>query len=77
MQYKFTSKRLIITTNSPVLKREIQVEYSKIKEIRAVARAFGAWGDAVIFLKDGSRLELVGLENHAEIKTYIDNRITA
>jgi len=65
-----------VVTNSPVLKREVQVEYSKIREIRSVPRGFGLWGDAVIFLKDGSRLELIGLENFAEIRNHIERYIT-
>lgn len=52
------------------------VEYSKIREIRSAPRAFGLWGDMVVFLKDGARLELVGLENFAEIRNYIEGFIT-
>jgi hypothetical protein len=52
------------------------VEYTKIKEIRSVPRAFGLWGDMVVFLKDGARLELVGIENVAEIRNYIEEFIT-
>ena len=76
IKYKFTNKRVIVTTNSPALKREVQVEYSKIKEIRTVPRAFGAWGDCVIFLKDGSRLEMVGLENFDAIRNHVEQFIT-
>ena len=52
-----------------------QVAFSKIKEIRAVPRALGAWGDMVIFLKDGSRLELVGMQNWEDIKRHIESCI--
>lgn len=43
------------------------MEYKQIKEIRSAPRAFGAWGDIVFFLKDGSRLELAGLERYDEV----------
>jgi hypothetical protein len=49
------------------------VAFSKIKEVRTVPRAFGAWGDMVIFLKDGSRLELIGIEKFAEVKRHIES----
>lgn len=49
-----------------------QIEYSKIREIRAAPRAFGAWGDVVFFLDDGSRLPLAGLERFDEIVAYIE-----
>lgn len=66
---------MIVVTNSPMLKREVQIDYSKIKEIRTAPRAFGLWGDMVVFLKDGSRLELVGLERFDEIRDYIEGKI--
>lgn len=53
-----------------------QVAFSQIKEVRMVPRAFGAWGDMVVFLKDKSRLELVGLERCEEIKRHIDSYIS-
>lgn len=71
MSYKFTDKRVTVTTSSPVLNREVSVAYTKIKEVRSVPRGFGLWGDMVVFLRDGSRLELIGLERHAEIRDYI------
>jgi len=77
ISYKFTNKRIIVTTNSPVLKREVHVEYSKIKEVRSVCRAGGLWGDMVIFLKDGSRLELMGVDsNFRDIENYIQQSIS-
>lgn len=35
-----------------------------------------AWGDMVIYLKDGSRLEIVGLERFKELQLYIEGFIT-
>jgi hypothetical protein len=32
------------------------VAYSQIAEVRTAPRAFGLWGDCVIFLKNGDRL---------------------
>lgn len=75
VSYKFTNKRLVVATNSPILKREVQVEYSKIKEIRSAPRAFGLWGDVVFFLKDGSRLPLAGLERYQEIVDYVQGKM--
>ncbi len=75
MSYRFTNKRIIVTTSSPVFKREVQVKYSEIKEVRSVGRGLGLWGDMVIFLKDGSRLELVGIEKHNELRNYVEGFI--
>ena len=75
MNYKFTSKRIIITVASPLVKRIDQIEYADIKEIRTAPRAFGLWGDCVIFLKNGSRLEIAGLEKIHEIRDYVEGKL--
>ena len=146
IKYRFTDRRVVVTTSSPLVQREVQVAYSKIKEVRTAPRAFGAWGDMVsgrsgpgwrqrrrgaagrgrrpprriparcgragwlccavsaagelllrpagcaasvvnwlcclrgpqvIFLKDGARLELVGLERYSEIQDYIEGKLLA
>lgn len=58
----FTDRRILLINTSPLFSKRIEVPYSSINEVRAAPRAFGLWGDAVVFLKDGSRLELPGLE---------------
>lgn len=35
---------------------QVEVSYKNIKEIRTAPRAFGLWGDAVIFLKVGGSM---------------------
>lgn len=54
---------------------QVEVAYSQIKEIRSVPRAFGAWGDMVIFLKNGDRLEIAGLENFRDIQSHIERNM--
>jgi len=75
MNYKFTDRRIIVEVNSPLVKRTDVIEYADIKEARTAVRAFGLWGDCVIFLKNGSRLELLGLEKIDEIRDYIEGKI--
>lgn len=41
IKYKFTNKRVVVTTDSPTTKRTVQVAYSQIKEVRTAPRAFG------------------------------------
>ncbi len=75
MKYKFTDRRIIVEVNSPLVKRTDVIEYEDIKEIRTAPRAFGLWGDCVIFLKNGSRLEILGLEKIDEIRDYVEGKI--
>nr|APP88477.1 PCC 0729 [Paulinella micropora] len=48
-----------------------QVSYNQIKEIRSVSRGFGAWGDMVIVLRDGSTLEMRSLPKYKDIEAYL------
>ncbi|KXZ56256.1 hypothetical protein GPECTOR_1g223 [Gonium pectorale] len=75
ISFKFTNKRLAIINTSPLFKRTIEVSYKNIKEVRTGPRAFGAWGDMVVFLRDGSRLELTGIEKYKEIEEHINRCI--
>ena len=52
-----------------------QVVYSQIREVRCVPRGFGAWGDMVLVLTDGSRLELRSMPRFREVEAYIEERI--
>jgi hypothetical protein len=47
---------------------QLQIAYSEIREVRVAPRAFGGWGDMVIFLKKGGTLELVGMQQYQQIK---------
>ena len=52
-------------------KEKTQVTYKQINEVRTVPRGFGGWGDMVLVLDDGSRLELRSLPRFREIETFI------
>ena len=41
-----------------------------------VPRGFGAWGDMVLTLKDGSRLELKSLPKFRETYEYIEAKLS-
>jgi hypothetical protein len=63
-----------LTPNTVTL-LQVQISFNKVKEVRVAPRAFGAWGDVVIRLKDGSQLDLIGFEKFREIKEHIDKCI--
>ena len=58
-------------------KEKTQVVYSQVKEVRSVARGFGAWGDMVLVLNDGARLEMRSVPNYRETEAYIQERMAA
>ena len=58
-------------------KDKTQVVYSQISEVRTVPRGFGAWGDMVLVLKDGARLELRSMPRFREVEAYILERMSS
>ena len=62
MKYKFTDKRISVSTTAPWENRQTDVAYSKVRDVVAIGRGIGAWGDMVITLKNGDKLELRSLD---------------
>ena len=57
LRLNITSRRISVTGGWMGRDRS-QVVFSQVREVRSVSRGFGAWGDMVLVLTDGSRLEL-------------------
>ena len=73
LRFRITSRR--ITVSGGWLGRDrTQVVYSQIREVRSVPRGFGAWGDMVLVLEDGSRLEMRAVPRFRELEAYIEER---
>ncbi len=71
LRYRITSRR--IEVNGGWLGRDrSQVVYSQIREVRSVPRGFGAWGDMVLVLNDGSKLEMRSVPRFREIEATIE-----
>ena len=62
LRYKITTKRISID-GGWFGKNQSQVVYSLITEVRSVSRGFGFYGDMVLFLKDGSKMEMRSIPN--------------
>ena len=76
LRFRITSRR--VTVSGGWLGRDrSQVVYSQIKEVRSVARGFGFWGDMVLVLSDGAKLEMRAMPRYREVETYIRERIVA
>ncbi len=74
LRFKITSKRVSVT-GGWLGRDKTQVVYTQIKEIRSIPRGLGSYGDMVIVLKDGSKLEMRSLPNFRETEKYIKERI--
>ena len=74
VRYKITTRRISVT-GGWLGRDKTQVVYSQISEIRAIPRGLGSYGDMVLVLKDGARLEMRSLPNFRETESYILQKI--
>ncbi len=74
LRFTITSRR--ISVSGGWLGRDrTQVVYSQIREVRSVPRGFGFWGDMVLVLSDGMKLEMRALPRYREAEAYILERM--
>ena len=76
LRFRITSRRISVT-GGWMGKEKTHVVYSQIKEVRSVSRGFGAWGDMVLVLNDGARLEMRSVPSFRETEAYILERMAA
>ena len=74
VRYKITTRRISVT-GGWLGRDKTQIVYSEIAEIRAIPRGLGSYGDMVLVLKDGARLEMRSLPNFRETESYILEKV--
>ncbi len=74
VRFKITTRRISVS-GGWFGRDKTQVVYSQISEIRAIPRGLGSYGDMVLVLKDGARLEMRSIPNFRETENYIFERI--
>lgn len=76
LRYRITSRRVSITSGWMGRDRT-DVIYSDIVKMVTVPRGLGTYGDMVITLKNGSRLELRAIPRFREMYDYINEKLPA
>jgi hypothetical protein len=61
LRYKFTDKRILMESTSPLDAGATQILYPQIKKVVTIGRGVGAWGDMVITLSNGDNVEFRSL----------------
>ena len=74
LRYKITNKRITIT-GGWFGRNKSQISLSNISEIRSVPRGFGSYGDMVLILNDGSKVEMKSLPLFREKQEFIQENI--
>ena len=76
VRYRITDRRVTVTGGWRGRDRT-DVIYSEIVKVVKVPRGIGMWGDMVITLRNGSRLEIRAVPKFRETYDYILSRIAA
>jgi len=76
LRFTITSRRVSVSGGWLGSDRT-QVVYKQIREVRSVARGLGFWGDMVLVLNDGMKLEMRAVPNYREAEAYIQERMAA
>jgi hypothetical protein len=76
LRYRITDRRVSVI-GGWMGRDQSDIIYSDISKIVTVPRGLGAWGDMVITLKDGSRLELRAMPKFREVYDFMNQRLSA
>ncbi|MBC6423412.1 MAG: PH domain-containing protein [Hormoscilla sp. SP12CHS1] len=74
LRYRITSRRISVT-GGWMGRERADLIYSEITNIVKVSRGLGLWGDMVIILKDGSKVELRAIPKFREVYSYINEKM--
>jgi hypothetical protein len=75
LRYRITNRRISVTGGWMGRDRS-DIIYAEIAKVITVPRGLGAWGDMVITLKDGSRLELRAVPKFRDVYAYINDKLS-
>ena len=70
LRYRITDRRISVTGGWQGRDRT-DIIYSEVTKVFKIPRGLGGWGDIVVTLRDGSRLELRAIPRFREISDFI------
>ena len=76
LRYRITNRRISVT-GGWMGRDRTDIIYAEVVKIVKVPRGLGFWGDMVLTLRDGSRLELREVPKFREIYDYINEKVLA
>jgi hypothetical protein len=76
LRFRITDRRICVTGGWMGRDRS-DVIYSEVVKVITLPRGIGLWGDMVITLKNGTRLEMRAIPNFRETYDYINERVMA
>jgi hypothetical protein len=76
LRYKITDRRISVV-GGWMGRDRTDLIYSEIVDAMTIPRGLGFWGDMVVTLQDGSRLEMRSVPRYREVYDYINERVVA
>ncbi|BAT56068.1 hypothetical protein NOS3756_50680 [Nostoc sp. NIES-3756] len=76
LRYRITDRRISVTGGWMGRDRS-DIIYSEITKVVIVPRGIGIWGDMVVTLRNGSRLEMRAVPNFRQVYDYINEKVAA
>lgn len=74
VKYRFTDRRLSAITTAPWKNEQLDAAYDEVVDVKSIGRGIGYWGDMVVTLKDGSKVEMRAVPKYRELQQYILDR---
>jgi hypothetical protein len=74
LRFKITDRRVSVV-GGWMGRERTDIIYADIVDAIKIPRGLGMWGDMVLVMKDGSRLELRAIPKYVEIFDYINERV--
>ena len=75
LRFTMTNKRITIV-GGWFGRNKTQISLNNIKEIRSVPRGLGSYGDMVLILNDGSKVEMKSLPSFREKQSFIEKNMS-
>ncbi|MGB3767217.1 MAG: PH domain-containing protein [Phormidesmis sp.] len=75
LRYRITDRRISIT-GGWMGRDRTDIIYSEIAKVVTVPRGLGAWGDMVLTLKDGSRIEMRAVPKFRELFDFVTDKLS-
>lgn len=74
VKYRFTDRRLSAITTAPWKNEQLDAAYEEVVDVKSIGRGIGIWGDMVVTLRDGSKVEMRAVPKFRELQQYILER---
>ncbi len=75
VRYRITDRRISVT-GGWLGRNRTDIVYAEIAKVVTVPRGLGLWGDMVLTLKDGSRIELRSIPDFRRIYDFVEGRLS-